>query len=289
MKRKFKVNLTVFLVLIPLLPAVFAVGCKEEKPKHEVGLQLWSIRDAMFANPDSTIEVLGTSGYSYVEAAGYGDGKFYNMEPEAFKALVEANGMTFLGSHCGHDAPDSTNWDEVMAWWDTCIDAHKRAGVQYIVQPSMGHVAYESLEGLKQYCDYFNAVGEKCNEAGIEFGYHNHDAEFKSIDSTVIYDFMLHNTDADKVHFQTDLYWIKVGGGDAVHYFTTYPGRFFSYHIKDEAELGESGTMDFQPAFDVAEKAGVKYYVVEVERYNMTPLESVAKSYTYLQDIGFAK
>jgi hypothetical protein len=48
-----------------------------------------------------------------------------------------------------------------MAWWDACIDAHSAAGVKWIVQPWMGKVGYESLDGLKRYCEYFNAVGEK--------------------------------------------------------------------------------------------------------------------------------
>ena len=65
-----------------------------------------------------------------------------------------------------------------MAWWDVCIAAHKEAGVKWIVQPLMRGTGYESLDGLKQYCEYFNAVGEKCNAAGIRFGYHNHAQEF---------------------------------------------------------------------------------------------------------------
>jgi len=278
------------LLLILPLSTLALFGCKEETgPVNGVGLQLWSVRDDMAANPDSTIEMIGKTGYDFVETAGYGDGKFYNMEPEAFTALVEANGMKFLGSHCGMAVPDSSNWDEVMAWWDACIEANKKAGALYIVQPFMDNVGYESLEGLKRYCEYFNAVGEKCNAAGLEFGYHNHDREFSTIDSVVIYDYMLQNTDPEKVHFQTDLYWAQEGGADALTYFKKYPGRFFSYHIKDEEELGRSGKMDFQPAFDIADEAGVKYYVVEVERYNLPPVESVRESYKYLQDIGFAK
>ena len=108
-------------------------------------------------------------GYQIVEAAGYGDGKFYGMEPAAFKALCDANGLIFYSSHCGQAVPDKAGWDACMKWWDTCIAAHKAAGVKYIVQPFMDKVGYESIAGTKRYCDYFNAVGAKCNAAWYSF------------------------------------------------------------------------------------------------------------------------
>jgi sugar phosphate isomerase/epimerase len=176
-----------------------------------------------------------------------------------------------------------------MQWWDRCIDAHKRAGVKYIVQPSMDEVGYNSLDGLKRYCEYFNAVGEKCRENGILFGYHNHSGEFAELEGQVIYDFMLQNTDPDKVFFQIDLYWIKEGGKNPVDYFNNYPGRFLLWHVKDEKELGASGEMDFESSFALADKAGVDYIIVEVEKYNFDPLESVKKSLEFLQNADFVR
>ena len=107
-----------------------------------------------------------------------------------------------------------------MLWWDTCIAAHKKAGVKWIVQPWMGKTGYESLDGLKAYCKYFEAVGEKCNKAGIRFGYHNHDKEFTTeFEGKPVYDWMLELCDAKKVMFQLDLYWIDHGGKNALDYF----------------------------------------------------------------------
>ena len=271
-----------------LLTVLTFFSCNTSQDKF-IGLQLWSVRDDMKKAPEETIAKVGEIGYSFIEAAGYSDGKFYGIEPADFKALVEKNNMVFLSSHTGQNMPDSANWEKTMAWWDTCIDAHVAAGVKYIVQPSMGGAGYDSIAGLKAYCDYFNTVGEKCNEKGIRFGYHNHDREFSELEGQVIYDFMLQNTDPEKVMFQLDLYWIKEGGGDHVAYFNKYPGRFELYHVKDKEELGASGEMDFESAFENAEKAGMKYYIVEVEQYNFEPLVSVEKSYEYLVNAPFAK
>lgn len=285
MKKQIKTTLLTALFSVIL----FLTSCSGSGPELGIGLQLYSVRDDMRNDPVATVEKVGQMGYDFVEAAGYGAGKFYGMDPVEFRELVEKNGMVFRGSHTGQSVPDSGGWEQLMPWWDECIAAHKSAGVEYIVQPSMGNDAFTSLEVLAQYCAYFNAVGEKCNAEGIRFGFHNHNREFSSIDGQVIYDYMLDNTDPDKVMFQLDLYWINEGKGDVAAYVEKYPGRFVSFHIKDEMELGESGKMDFKALLALSEAAGVKYQVVEVERYNFEPLESVEKSLDYLKEIGFVK
>ena len=249
-----------------------------------VGLQLWSVKDDMNKDVPATIAAVGEMGYKFVETAGYGDGKMYGIDPIEFKNLCEQNGLKFLGAHAGQDIPEPEKMDEVMTWWDECIAAHKAAGVKWIVQPFMGGTAYGSLDGLKRYCEYFNAVGEKCNAAGIRFGYHNHDGEFTTeFEGKPVYDWMLELTDPEKVMFQMDLYWIQHGGKNALDYFDKYAGRFELWHIKDKAEVGASGTMDFAAIFAAKEKSGVKYGIVEVEEYNFEPLESCKKSLEYLK------
>ncbi len=277
------------LLFVAIVMAMNFSSCTREV-KKDIGIQLWSVRKDMKKDPIGTIARLSEIGYTFVEAAGYKDGQFYGMEPATFKTLLETNGMTMKGSHTGPNLPKEGEWDQTMQWWDECIAAHKAAGAKYIVKPSMGKDSYRSLDTLKMYCDYYNAIGEKCNEAGIRFGYHNHAEEFKTkLDGHLFYDYLVENTDPDKVMFELDLYWIYKGGKDAVDYFNKYPGRFELYHVKDYEEVGASGKIDFKPAFDNAELAGMKEYIVEVERYNFEPLESVAKSYEYLNNAEFVK
>jgi sugar phosphate isomerase/epimerase len=277
--------------LLPLFLMVFLAmqwSCEKPAPKKFIGLQLYSLRDSIVKDVPGTVKKVGDMGYTFVETAGYRDGKFYGMDPMAFKKLCEDNGLAFLGSHTGRELPDSAAWEGTMTWWDQCIDAHVAAGVKWIVQPFMGRAGYESLDGLKKYCEYFNAVGEKCNAKGILFGYHNHDAEFSTvIDSVTVYDFMLQNTDPAKVMFQIDLYWCVVGGKNPVDYFKNYPGRFTLWHIKDEAEVGTSGKVNFAEFWPLAGLSGMKYGIVEVEKYNFEPFESCKMSLDYLNNAAF--
>jgi len=279
-----------FTLPVTALAALFIfTSCAAKGPDNGIGLQLYSLRDDMKNDPVATIEKVGTMGYEYVETAGYGDGKIYGMEPAEFKNLCEDNDLAVLGAHAGQAIPESGNWQSLMPWWDECIAAHKEAGAEYIVQPFMRQSGYESPGGLKAYCDYFNAVGAKCKAAGIKFGYHNHDNEFKSLEGEVIYDFMLQNTDPDNVFFQLDIYWIYKGGADPFEYFEEYPGRFLSFHLKDDKELGESGKIDFKEIYKATEQAGAKYHVIEVEKYNHDPLVSVEKSLEHLEEIGYTE
>ena len=273
----------VFRNAIAITAAVVFFGCKPAPVEKFIGLQLYSVRDAMKEDAKATVAKVGEMGYKYVETAGYGNGKIYNMDPLEFKELCETNGLQFLGAHTGQNLPDSANWENTMMWWDQCIEAHKTAGVKWIVQPWMGGVGYESLEGLKRYCEYFNAVGEKCNAAGIRFGYHNHDKEFTTeFEGKPVFDWMLELTDPEKVMFQLDLYWIIEGGKDPLVYFENYPGRFELWHIKDKEEVGASGEIDFQAIFAQREKSGAEFGIVEVEEYNFEPIVSCQMSLDFL-------
>lgn len=261
-------------------------------PKEKyLGLQLYSLRDSIMKDVPGTIARVSEMGYKFVEPASYSNGKFYGMEPAEFRKLCEKNNLPILSSHVGRPVPDSSNYEETMAWWDTCIDAHAALGVKYIVQPSMGESAYQSLEGLKAYCDYFNVLGEKCKAKGIQFGYHNHNKEFSTkLDSTVvIYDYMLQNTDPSRVIFEMDLYWAVVGGVNPVDYFNKYPGRFELWHIKDKEEIGASGMMDFSAIWAGSANSGMKYGIVEVEKYNFDTFTSCKKSIDYLNNADFVK
>ncbi|MFD2575558.1 sugar phosphate isomerase/epimerase family protein [Haoranjiania flava] len=251
--------------------------------KKNIYLQLYSLRSDIAKDFGNTIKQVGEMGFKGIEAASYNKGTFYNMSPEDFRASLQAHGLEPLSSHTGKalaDNPSATNWNEVWQWWDQAIAAHKAAGMKYIVTPSMP--TPKTLADLKIYCDYYNQVGEKCKQAGLRFGYHNHDFEFKEIEGKTMYDYMLENTDPSKVFFEMDVYWVMRGNKSAVDYFNKYPGRFEILHIKDDKELGASGQVDFDAIFSNTDKAGTKYLMVEVEKYNHAPVESVRMSLEYL-------
>ncbi len=286
MKKRSITSIVLLLVVAGFVSTTF-YSCKPSS--KFIGLQLYSIRDSIMRDVPGAIAKVGEMGYKFVEPAGYNNGKFYGMEPADFKALLDKNNLPMISSHTGQALPDSAHWDEVMAWWDTCIDAHAQAGAKFIIQPFMGAEAYRSLDTLMLYCNYFNAIGDKCNAKGIRFGYHNHDMEFSTkLDGQTIYDVMLENTDPSKVTFEMDLYWTVMGGANPIDYFNKYPGRFELWHIKDKYEVGGEGTMmDWKAIWAGAEKSGMKYGVVEVEEYTTDEFTSCQQSLEFLNNAPY--
>ena len=263
-------------------------SCASSAASKNIGLQLYSLRDFVKENGiQPTLELVAKMGYKNLEAASYDNGKMYGIAPKELKKMVEDLGMKMTSSHTGQAYTQETK-DEVMAWWDKCIEAHNELGVKYIVQPWLPVNDQTTLDEIKMYCDYFNTVGYKTASASIAFGYHNHDFEFRKIDDQIIYDFMLNNVSKNHVFFEADVYWIMKGGYNPVDYMKNYADQITVLHIKDEKEIGASGEMDFQAIFEQAKINNIKDWYVEVERYtNNNPVESVQESFDYLNKASY--
>lgn len=291
------------IIAIASIAFVFSfASCSQKPAKKEMGIQLYSLRtligsdEDFAANKTEVLKALADMGYTCVEAANYdGEGHIYGEEPEQLKADLDAAGLKMISTHVNHWLDDenlaSKDFSNRMDWWKTCIAAHKKLGVKYIVMPSMpGDLP--TLADVKTYCEYYNAIGKLCADQGMKFGFHNHSGEFEKIEGKVFYDYMIENTDPRYVFFQMDVYWADNAGVSPVEYFKRYPGRFECIHVKDWREVGQSGKVGFDAIFNNAALAGVKDYVVEIEETSPEVgdiLESCRISADYLLSAPFVK
>jgi sugar phosphate isomerase/epimerase len=253
-------------------------------PAIQPGLILYTVRDLMQKDPLGTLKKVAEVGYINLEAAGYGNGKFYGMGPKAFGDAVTNLGMQLISSHTNvQQGPIEKIADDAL-----------EAGLKYIVYPSMAQEYRKSLDGIKKAAEFMNKTGEYLGSRGLKFAYHNHNFEFEPMDGKVPYDMLLTLTDPDKVRFEIDLYWIKKGGASAEAYFKKYPGRFELWHVKDMdntkkhyyTEVG-SGIIDFKKLFSMQKEAGLKYYFVENDDPSAKgAIESITESYKYLRKLN---
>jgi sugar phosphate isomerase/epimerase len=258
------------------------------------GLALYTVRDAMMKDARATLEKVAQAGYVNVESAGYNNGKFYNLSPTDFKALLDEMKLTPISAHQG-----SVNFANI----DQQIADLKTAGFKYFVVPvpPMGSFYFDAVNkkmamkgGAKALAETLNILGAKCKAAGLELLYHNHDFEFsKDADGNVILDYLLEHCDASTVNFQMDLYWVTKAGQDPVAYFKRYPGRFKIWHVKDMDDQGRfapvgNGKIDFKRVLANKKLSGMLYYFVEQDAsFNETPLEAIVISHKGLANIGF--
>lgn len=259
----------------------------QAKGKKAIGLQLYSLREAMKTDVMGTLKSVADMGFTTLETANYADGKIYGMAPSEFKKMVKGLGMKMTSAHLGGPNYSKEKHAEAIDWWKKALEDHQKAGVKFLVKPSMP--IPKTLDELKMWCDFYNAVGEVTSASKVQFGFHNHAREFEKIEGEIMYDYMLQNTDPQKVFFEMDVYWVMRGGYNAVDYMNRYPDRFPVLHIKDEKEIGESGQLDFKSIYETAYKNGLKDSFVEVERYNFEPIVSVQKSYDFLKAASYVK
>ena len=258
------------------------------------GLALYTVRDAMSKDPSSTLKTVADAGYTYFEAAGYENGKFYGLSPKDFKALSESIGLTPISSHQGNITLDNL---------DNMIADVKAAGFKYFVIPSPPMNLFKSVSNDRdmsiigdpeQFVFILNTIGEKCKNVGLELLYHNHDFEFKKgANGEVVINYVIEHTNPDLVNFEMDLYWVTKAGADPMAYFEKYPGRFKIWHVKDMDDQGRfapvgKGQIDFSSILSNKDLSGMNHYFVEQDMtFDMTPFEAIKISHEGLKTLGF--
>lgn len=254
-----------FLAALLLSPA--ASAGEPLAKKKQLGIATYSVK-GLESDLEGTFKSLQADGFTVMEIANYNarEGTVEGYSPEEYAALVNKYGMDIISSHAraGFDVNDV---DGTLAAWGKIFDDHKAMGCKYVVFP-MNRWA-DNVEQMKVECDLMNLIGEEANKRGIKFGYHNHNMEFENIPGTdqKIEDFLIANTDPDKVFFQMDVYWVTQGNADPVTYLQKYPDRFKVLHIKDDYVIGESGNIDFNAIFEQFYANGYEDWFVEIEEF----------------------
>src|ERR1700712_2863683 len=90
-----------FIQTSSVLSAGFLMAPSLNKNKTSlIGLQLYTVRDAMDKDPLGTLARVAQIGYTSVEGATYtGSQKFYGMTASAFAKVLKQNGLVIPSSH----------------------------------------------------------------------------------------------------------------------------------------------------------------------------------------------
>lgn len=287
-RRTFLKSAALFSAGALLSPKLFAA------PTKYIGLQLYTVRDAMQKDPAGTLAKVVQLGYNSVEGATYtGTQKFYGMEPAAFAQVLKQNGLIMPSSHYllgeqennGQPTPGT-----ILHGWDKAVDDAAQVGIKYMVCAYLFEGERGNLDHYKVLAERLNKAGERCKKAGIQFCYHNHDFEFAAQDGKLPYDLLLSQTDKNLVKMELDLYWATKAGHDPVELFKANPGRFPLWHVKDMDKTPEhsftevgNGSIDFKRIFAQAKLAGMQYFFVEQDKTPGEPLDSIKQSISHIK------
>jgi sugar phosphate isomerase/epimerase len=270
-----------------------------------VGIQLYSVRDEMKADPLGTLKQLAAMGYKNVEHANYVDRKFYGYSATEFKKILDDLGLKMPS---GHTVMVDKHWDKAAKdfsdSWKQTVDDAAICGQKYVISPWLDESLRKNYDDLLGFLDIFNKSGELCQKSGMKFGYHNHDFEFKySLNGKKIYDIILEHTDPKLVIQQMDIGNMYGAGGRALDILKKHPGRFESMHVKDEIKSATKGEMDsayestilgkgilpVKQIVDLFRKSGgTTEFIIEQESYQgKTPLECSKEDLKIMKTWGY--
>lgn len=300
-RREFIKNTTLALAGTTLISKPFLFAAKGNEI---VGIQLYSVRDEMKADPLGTLQQLSKIGYKNVEHANYVDRKFYGYSATEFKKILDDLGMKMRSGHTvmGKQHWDAATNDFTDVWKQTVEDA-ATVGQQYVISPWLDESLREKYDDLIQFLELFNKCGELCKKSGMKYGYHNHDFEFKySLNNMKVYDIILKHTDPNLVAQQLDIGNMYGAGGRALEIIKQHPGRFELMHVKDEiksakGEMGDGyestvlgkGIIPVKQVVDLARKSGgTTQFIIEQESYQgKTPIDCSKEDLAIMNGWGY--
>jgi len=268
--------------------ALILPGCTMENANEEIGLQIYTIRDQLAADLEGTLKRVAEIGYRKLEGAEYKDGLYFGLQPKEFKKMLDDYGLyTISGHYKTGRKEEELKWKGTMTnQFELAVEHALEMGQQYM---QLAYLEDYERQSIKDYYDLIPLIhkcAEMAKDAGIQFGYHNHEFELEMMDGELPYDVLLKELPAELVFMELDLYWTAYAGYDPLELFKQNPGRFKLWHVKDmddtperdKTEVG-NGVIDFVEIFKHREIAGLEHYFVEQDDSKIGAMNSIEISY----------
>lgn len=241
----------------------------------EFSVQLYSTREETEKDFAGTLKRLADIGYTGVEFAGYG-----GIPAQEMKKLLDEYGLKSVGTHVGMDALQNKLDEE--------IEYNAILGTEYIICPG---ARFDTRDDCLQNAAFFTETAEKLNKAGFQFGYHNHDHEFKKDGDEYLLDILYANA-GPGVLLELDVFWAACAGVEPVAYITKHADRTKLLHIKQLldyeskccVDLNE-GVLDFGKMIAEAKKLGVSQFILEQEEFSVDAFTSLQNGYTHIMSL----
>lgn len=228
----------------------------------DLSYQLYSSRN--FPPMENVLKRVASAGYSQVE--GYGAMFAEGADIDGLKAALDINGLHMASAHMGLDMLEA---DGAAA-----LAIARKLDIQAIYCPFvMPEDRPKDADGWREFGKRVQAAGAPLMDAGLTYGWHNHDFEFVTLPDGTIPQTAMFEGGPD-LSWEVDVAWIVRGGADPLAWFRDYSGRITALHVKDIAPAGENededgwadvghGTVDWPGLLEAAKATSARLFVVE--------------------------
>lgn len=179
-------------------------------------------------DPYEALESYAKMGYSVFEGA---DLLLREGDPAENLARVRSFGMEPLAVHYDYNNPPTVA--EIV---DRAKKTQVRRAACYMASAGCYRFAMRptppDYDAMMKECEALDQVAEELAKEGIDFMFHNHDAEFdQCVNGVPVLYFMAAHTRSLK--FQVDCGWVTYAGYDPVRVLKSLGQRVSAVHIKD--------------------------------------------------------
>jgi sugar phosphate isomerase/epimerase len=262
----------------------FALRSRAAVESTPMGIELYSVRNALKQDPEGTVRAVAQLGYQGVEFfSPYFE--WTEAQTKQMRKLLDELGIRCFSTH--NDASYVAK-DKVSR----ARDMNLILGSKYVVVASAKPAA--GPDGWNAVADLLNSAAAELEQAGLKTGYHNHELEFTPVDGHRPIETLAQKT-KPSVMLQLDIGTCVKAGSDPVAWIRSNPGRIHSIHCKDwSPEPGKGytvlfgeGVANWKDIFAAAESVGgVEYYLMEQEGSRLSELDTAReclKSYRALR------
>jgi sugar phosphate isomerase/epimerase len=249
------------------------------------GVQTYTIRDRLKDLP-ATLRLIREIGYASVEGYPF----IYDRPAKELKAVIANSGLTVPSGHF-----DYLDLEER-------VDYAAELGLEYMICTAIPRPQWTSIEGYQEAAKHLNKVAPKVLAAGLKFGYHPHNCDFKPLKGGRGFDVLMQNLDPS-VRLELDIYWAVEAGQDPLVLMREHHDRLALIHIKDRKQAtgftydpadaraahfteAGSGTIDWKMLLGEAKRLGVKQYFVDQDGSDLPIEESLRINWNYLSQLS---
>jgi sugar phosphate isomerase/epimerase len=240
-------------------------------------VQLYSVREQLPLDRKGVLKRIAAAGYGAVEP--------FNIlaDPDGLRADLDAAGLAVCSVHA---VPAGEQEADVLA-------AARTLGAGTVIVPYLPPARFATAESIAGVASDLNQMAARAADAGLRFGYHNHDFELSSIvDGKPALEVLVSLLD-EPVLLEVDTYWAAVGGQDVPALLTRLGDRVRFLHVKDgpitkDDPMTAVGSGRMPVARILAAAPSADWHIVELDRCATDMLTAVEQSLAWLAAHGLA-
>ena len=238
----------------------------------KIGIQLYSVREALAEDFKSTLTKLSELGFRGVEFAfNYG-----GIAPEKLAEFLKEKNLQAIGIY--------ENLDNIC---NPDAEVYAQAAALGCKHLTFGFSLAQLEEDLQKCLDTCRKAVKVAASKGLTICYHAHAHEFKKFNGECYLDILL--KEVPGMAFEADTCWIQQGGEDVVGYMGKYADRIPLLHVKDVTAEGQitelgNGIIDFKAVADFAKTNDIPWLSYEQDISDKPGLNSATISIKYLNN-----